>query len=58
MINTEEKIKVYVYGVFFILFVVGIFLYPYFKVKAFNRVSEKKVTYWDAVFLDLRVEAK
>ena len=30
---------------------------PYFEARAFNKFSEKKATYWDAVFTDLRVEA-
>ncbi len=30
---------------------------PYFEAEAFNKFSTKKVTYWDALVLDLRVEA-
>lgn len=33
-------------------------LQPYFEMKAFNKFSSKKASYCDAVFLNLRVEAK
>ena len=43
---------------FIFLAITGLAVSKYFEVNAFNRVSEKKLTYWDAVFLNLRVEAK
>lgn len=55
---TDEKKIAVISCVFLLLTIIVLALPPYFEAKAFNRVSEKKVTYWDAVFLDLRVEAK
>jgi len=34
-----------------------IFIQPYFEMRAFNRFSEQKATYWDALFVELRIEA-
>jgi hypothetical protein len=54
-----DEIKIAVISCMLILAtIIFVVIAPYFEAKAFNRVSEKKVTYWDAVFLDLRVEAK
>ena len=53
----EKKIAV-IYCVLILATIIFVAIAPYFEAKAFNRVSQKKVTYWDAVFLDLRVEAK
>lgn len=53
----EKKIAV-ISCVLILATIIFVAIAPYFEAKAFNRVSEKKVTYWDAVFLDLRVEAK
>ena len=43
------------------LFIIGILLLiplqPYFEMRAFNKFSEKKATYWDAMFSELRIEA-
>ena len=30
---------------------------PYFEARSFNRFSKENATYWDAVFLNLRVQA-
>ncbi len=30
---------------------------PYFEMKAFNKFSDQKATFWDAVFSELRIDA-
>lgn len=55
---TEERKIIVIYCILIMATFIFVAISPYFEAKAFNRVSEKKVTYWDAVFLDLRVEAK
>lgn len=30
-------------------------IHPYFESMAYNRITGAKTTYWDAIFLDLRV---
>jgi len=55
---TDEKKITVIYCVLILATIIFVALAPYFEAEAFNRLSEKKVTYWDAVFLDLRVQAK
>jgi len=40
-----------------IAMVAGIFIQPYFEMKAFNKFSDKKASYFDAMFSQLRIEA-
>jgi len=49
-----------VLGCLLVLIIAGILVLvqPYFEMRAFNRFSEKKATYWDAAFASLRVMAK
>jgi len=35
----------------------GVFVQPYFEMKAFNKFSSNKATYIDAMFSQLRIEA-
>jgi len=39
-----------------VLFVAIFVLQPKFEADAYTRLTGKKVSYWDAVFLDLRVQ--
>ena len=42
----------------FLIFLVGLMypiIQPYFEMKAFNKFSIKKATYWDALFSELRI---
>lgn len=36
----------------------GALIEPYYEAKTFNKFSNQKATYWDAVFGDLRIFAK
>ena len=44
-----------------VLAIIGIFFsmicQPYFEMRTFNKFSNTKATYWDAVFSQLRIEA-
>lgn len=53
----KDKINI-VLGVIFMAILLVVVMQPYFEAKSFNRLSEKKVTYWDAMFLNLRVDAR
>lgn len=33
----------------------GFLIQPYFEMRAFNKFSETKATYWDAMFSQLRI---
>ncbi len=33
----------------------AVFVPPYFEMRAFNKFTETKATYWDALFTELRV---
>lgn len=51
----EKGIVIAIVVLFFLAVGTGI-MQPYYEAKAFERVTGKKVGYWDAVFLDLRVQ--
>lgn len=55
--DMKDKINI-VLGVIFMAILLVVVMQPYFEAKSFNRLSEKKVTYWDAMFLNLRVDAR
>lgn len=38
-----------------LVFMLGAVLYAHFEAQAYNRVTGKQVSTWDALFLDLRV---
>ena len=41
-----------------LLIIVGVVLKPYIEMKTFNKFSEKKATYIEAMFSNLRVNAR
>lgn len=46
-------------AVFILILGIGMILVkPYFEMKTFNKFSDKKATYLDAVFSDLRIVSK
>ena len=40
-----------------VIMIASIFVQPYFEMRAFNKFSDKKATYMDALFSQLRIEA-
>lgn len=59
-IDDEELIKKLLVSIILAL-ILNIFLYPYFKMKAFNEFCSetgKKATYFDAMLGDLRIYPK
>jgi hypothetical protein len=59
-LNMDKVEKIMLAG--FIGFVIIALIYcclqPYFEAKTFNKFSDTKATYWDAVFAELRVMPK
>ena len=39
-------------------FIVGLFVQPYFEMRAFNKFNDQKATYIDALFSNLRINTK
>jgi len=55
--ETEDKvILLLIVGLITVLFLIA-FMQPHFEMKAFNKFSKQKATYWDAAFSELRIEA-
>ncbi len=56
----EKSLQVSFVGVLITLTFIAVigffFIQPYFEARAYERVTGKSVTYWDAMFLDLRVQ--
>jgi len=56
--DSQDKLTVWM-AIFVVVFLLGVIVYavsqPYFEMRAFNKFSETKATYWDAVMSDLRI---
>jgi hypothetical protein len=56
--NSDNAIEAFV-GITIIGILLAVtLLVPYFEMRAFNKFSEQKATYFDAVFSELRIEAR
>jgi len=53
--KTETAILVLTFAFPFLLIALGL-AQPYFEAQSFNRCTGSHATYWDALFLQLRVE--
>ena len=54
----EDKVVIGVVVIVVGLFLVMALLQPYFEARTFNKFSESKATYWDALVSELRVLPK
>lgn len=54
--NGADKMLLLIGGILLFLYLTTRILQPYFEADAYNRLTGKKVTYWDAVWLDLRIQ--
>lgn len=43
-------------GLFLVLLLVGVVIKSHFEAKAFNRLTGKSVTTWEAIFVELRID--
>jgi hypothetical protein len=54
--NNTDGHKVLFFTAFFAVVILLTVLQPYFESKAYNRLTGAQTTYWDAVWLQLRVQ--
>ena len=54
-LDKDEKIKIFIVTAIILIFFSFMGIKPYFEMKAFNKFSDQKATYWDAMFTELRV---
>jgi len=53
--NKEDKIYIIITISIISIVIAIILIQPYFEMKAFNKFSDKKATYIDALFSNLRI---
>lgn len=60
MKNTEiDRDTVILVGTLFVILgvaVFGIFVQPYFEAQAYNRITGSRVSMWDAMWVEMRVD--
>lgn len=53
--NSDNAMALFIVGLVLFVLMIGI-LQPKFEADAYSRLTGKKVGYWDALWLDLRVQ--
>ena len=57
-LSKKDKKQMFSFFLIILIVVLGFASQPYFEARAFNKFSDIKASYWDAVFTSLRVTSK